>query len=183
WVPYHYGRWAYDAFYGWVWMPGNGYSPAWVYWSYGSNYVGWAPSGWWDCYKPYYNWCYRPYSHDGQSAGYGFYGRVRTADMDLRPWTFVNPNQMVSTRIDRAALTTDVIKDRLARSGDGFTTVGNTAARFTRTELKDPNAAVNVIARRGFGGGSGTGKDGPGSSTVADVTPFIRRDPDLSPSL
>ena len=32
WGPYHYGRWAYDGGYGWVWVPGYGYSPAWVYW-------------------------------------------------------------------------------------------------------------------------------------------------------
>lgn len=181
WVPYHYGRWAYDPFYGWVWLPGGGYSPAWVYWAYGPNYVGWAPAGWWDCYQPYYNWCYRPYSHDGHGGGYGFYGRVSTASMDLRPWTFVDPHQMVSTRIDRAALTTDVIKDRLSRGNGGYATVGSSAARFNRNELKDPNTAVNVIARRGFGGG--TGKEGPGSSTAADVTPFIRRDPDLSPAV
>src|SRR6185436_19351754 len=44
WLPYHYGRWAYDPFYGWVWVPGSGYSPAWVYWWYSPGYVGWAPA-------------------------------------------------------------------------------------------------------------------------------------------
>ncbi|HEX7136580.1 MAG TPA: DUF6600 domain-containing protein, partial [Vicinamibacterales bacterium] len=47
WVPYHYGRWTFDPFYGWVWLPGAGYSPAWVYWMYSPTYVGWAPAGWW----------------------------------------------------------------------------------------------------------------------------------------
>jgi hypothetical protein len=176
WVPYHYGRWAYDPFYGWVWLPGGGYAPAWVYWMYGPGYVGWAPSGWWDCYKPYYNWCYRPYAHAGRDFGFGFYGRVRIGDLDLRPWTFINPNAIVSTRVDRAALTTDAIRDRLSRGSGGFATVASTPARFTRNELKDPAAAVNVIARRGLG--SGTGKEGTGSPT--DMTPFFRRDPDLS---
>ena len=37
WGPYHYGRWAFDPGYGWVWVPGYGYSPAWVYWMYGSG--------------------------------------------------------------------------------------------------------------------------------------------------
>jgi hypothetical protein len=176
WVPYHYGRWAYDPFYGWVWLPGGGYAPAWVYWMYGSGYVGWAPSGWWDCYRPYYNWCYRPYATAGRDFGFGFYGRVRIGDMDLRPWTFVNPNAIMSTRVDRAALTTDAIRDRLGRSSGGFVTVSNNPARFTRNELKDPDTAVNAIARRGLG--SGTGKEGTGSPT--DMTPFFRRDPDLS---
>jgi hypothetical protein len=176
WVPYHYGRWSYDPFYGWVWLPGGGYAPAWVYWMYGPGYVGWAPSGWWDCYKPYYNWCYRPYAHNGRDFGFGFYGRVRVGDIDLRPWTFINPNHIVSTRVDRAALTTDAIRDRLRRGSDGFATVSNNPARFTRNELRDPDAAVTVIARRGAGGG--TGKGGTGSPT--DMTPFFRRDPDLS---
>ncbi|MGZ7040235.1 MAG: DUF6600 domain-containing protein [Thermoanaerobaculia bacterium] len=176
WVPYHYGRWAYDPLYGWVWLPGGGYAPAWVYWMYGPNYVGWAPSGWWDCYKPYYNWCYRPYAHVGRDFGFGFYGRVRIGDIDLRPWTFVNPNAIMSTRVDRAALTTDAIRDRLGRNGGGFATVSNNPARFTRNELKDPDTAVNVISRRGLG--SGTGKEGTGSPS--DMTPFFRRDPDLS---
>ena len=181
WVPYHYGRWAYDPFYGWVWLPGTGYAPAWVYWMYGPGYVGWAPSGWWDCYKPYYNWCYRPYAHVGRDFGFGFYGRVRVGDIDLRPWTFINPNHIVSTRIDHAALTTDAIRDRLSRGNGGFATIGNGPARFTRDELKNPDAAVNVISRRGLGGG--TGKEGPGSSTSNDMTPFFRRDPDLSSTI
>jgi hypothetical protein len=29
--------------YGWSWVPGTVWAPAWVTWSYGNNYVGWAP--------------------------------------------------------------------------------------------------------------------------------------------
>ena len=177
WVPYHYGRWSYDPLYGWVWLPGTGYAPAWVYWMYGSGYVGWAPAGWYDCYRPYYNWAYRPYFRN--DFGFGFYGRVRVHDIDLKPWTFVNPNTLVSNRIDRAALTTDVIRERLARGGGEFATVSGSPARFSRGDLKDPAAAVNTIARRGLG--SGTGKEGSGSPT--DMTPFFRRDPELSPAV
>jgi FecR protein len=176
WVPYHYGRWAYDPITGWFWLPGTGYAPAWVYWMYGADYVGWAPAGWWDCYKPYYNWCYRPYARAGLDFGFGFFGRVRVGDIDLRPWTFVDANTLVSNRADRAALTTDIVRNRLARSGGGYATVSNNPARFSRNELRDPAQAVNNIVRRGIGGG--TGNEGSGSS--ADVTPFIRRDPDLS---
>lgn len=180
WVPYHYGRWAYDGIYGWVWMPGYTYSPAWVYWMYGNGYVGWAPAGWYDCYRPYYDWAYRPYlrARFGVDVGFGWgYGRVRIGDIDLRPWTFVAPNTLVSNRIDRAALTTDHIRQRLMREpGGGFATVGSTPARFTHVEIKDPAAAVGNIVRRGIGGG--TGKEGSGSAT--DMTPFFRRDPEIS---
>jgi hypothetical protein len=41
--PYHYGTWTYLNRYGWSWVPGTVWAPAWVTWSYGSNFVGWAP--------------------------------------------------------------------------------------------------------------------------------------------
>jgi len=176
WVPYHYGRWAYDPGYGWFWIPGSGYAPAWVYWMYGDGYVGWAPSGWWDCYRPYYNWCYRPYARAGLDFGFGFFGRVRVNELDLRPWTFITPDGLVSRRVDRAALTVDAVRGRLSRDNGGIATVSNTGARFTRDQLRDPAVAVNNVLRRGTVGG--TGNEGSGSS--ADVTPFFRRDPDLS---
>ena len=45
WAPFHYGRWVYDAPYGWVWIPGYEWAPAWVAWRYGGGYVAWAPLG------------------------------------------------------------------------------------------------------------------------------------------
>jgi hypothetical protein len=177
WVPYHYGRWAYDPFYGWFWVPGAGYSPAWVYWWYSPGYIGWAPAGWWDCYRPYYDWAYRPYARAGFNFGFGFYGRIRVSDVDLRPWTFVDANTIVSTRADRAAITTDAVRDRLTRQNGGFATIGTTPARFTREELRDPAAAVGVIARRA---GGGTGRE---AASPTDLTPFIRRDADLGGSI
>ncbi len=168
WVPYHYGRWAHDAGYGWVWLPSSGYAPAWVYWMYAPNYIGWAPAGWYDCYRPYYTWCYRPYAN----VGFGFYGRVRINEIDLRPWTFVNSTTLVSNRVDRAALTTDAVRQRLARGSSSVVTVSGEPARFTRSELQDPAAAA---IRRGIGSGTGKGTGAP-----ADMTPFFRRDPELS---
>jgi hypothetical protein len=180
WVPYHYGRWAYDGGFGWVWLPGYTYSPAWVYWMYGPNYFGWAPAGWYDCYRPYYGWAYQPYSRAGLNFGFGFYGRVHVNEIDLRPWTFMSGDRIVSTRVDQAALTTDAVRERLRRDQRGdFAMVSGLPARFSRSEIRDPAAAINTIARRGIG--SGTGKEGSGSA--ADMTPFFRRDPELSNSV
>src|SRR5258707_11229808 len=115
WTPYHYGCWTYEPVFGWVWLPGSSYAPAWVYWMYGPGYVGWAPMGWYDCYRPYYDWAYRPYARAGFEIGWGFYGRVHVGEIDLRPWTFVSPHHMASTRGDPPAPTTDAIRDRLRR--------------------------------------------------------------------
>jgi hypothetical protein len=171
WVPYHYGRWSYDPFYGWVWLPGSGYSPAWVYWMYGPNYVGWAPAGWWDCYRPYYEWCYRPYARYNFELAYQFFGHTRVTDIDLRPWTFLQPGQLVSSRVDRAAFSTEIVRERVLRGGGGDAVViSNNPARFTRNDMRDPAGAINNIVRRTH--------ESPGNST--DVTQFIRRDPEIS---
>jgi hypothetical protein len=179
WGTYHYGRWAFDpGFGGWFWVPGYGYSPAWVYWTYGPSYVGWAPAGWWDCYRPYYNWAYHPYrNYGGRHHGFGFYGRVRVNEFDLRPWTFVDSGTLVSRRIDRSALTSDAIKDRMMRAKDGFAPISGGPTRFTREELRDP---AEAIRRRGLDGSSTGRESGAGAS---DMTPFVRRDPQLAGSV
>ncbi len=42
-ITYHYGRWFYDDYYGWVWYPSYEWAPAWVEWRYDDYYIGWAP--------------------------------------------------------------------------------------------------------------------------------------------
>jgi len=43
WVVYHYGYWTQMEALGWVWVPGNEWSPARVNWYSGNDYIGWAP--------------------------------------------------------------------------------------------------------------------------------------------
>jgi len=43
WAADHYGHWVYTSQFGWVWVPGYEYHPGRVAWSYGSDYIGWAP--------------------------------------------------------------------------------------------------------------------------------------------
>jgi len=45
WACYHYGSWVEDPQYGWVWVPGLEWSPAWVVWRESDQYIGWAPCG------------------------------------------------------------------------------------------------------------------------------------------
>lgn len=176
WGTYHYGRWAFDPGFGWVWVPGFGYSPAWVYWMYGPGYVGWAPSGWWDCYRSYYRWAYHPYrNYDYGHHRFGFNGRVRVSEVDLRPWTFVDSGVLISHRVDRAALTADVVKNRLTRSRDGFVNVRSGVERFTREEYRDPAAAIR---KRGIDGRLTGRETGPGGQ-LTDLTPFLRRDAEV----
>ncbi len=67
WAPFHYGRWAMDPNYGWIWIPGTVWAPAWVDWRIGGGYIGWAPLppiGWSvvvQPWRPY--WCFVPAAH------------------------------------------------------------------------------------------------------------------------
>ncbi len=73
WAPYHYGRWDHLAGYGWCWIPGRVFGGAWVSWSWGSAYVGWAPLNYWNrpvYYGPRYgnyycggSWTFIGYNH------------------------------------------------------------------------------------------------------------------------
>ncbi len=58
-APFHYGAWDFSVNFGWVWVPGPYYSPAWVSWDCWDSYIGWYP------YNSYY---YRRY-HRGRRLG------------------------------------------------------------------------------------------------------------------
>src|SRR5713101_3514569 len=42
-IPCHYGTWVWVDPYGWVWVPGTIWAPAWVTWAWTDDYIGWAP--------------------------------------------------------------------------------------------------------------------------------------------
>ena len=60
WAPYHYGRWGHSPL-GWYWLPGSVWGPGWVSWSYGYNWVGWSPLGYYG-YPVYNFWGYGSYN-------------------------------------------------------------------------------------------------------------------------
>ncbi|HEX4824991.1 MAG TPA: DUF6600 domain-containing protein [Candidatus Polarisedimenticolaceae bacterium] len=85
WAPYHYGNWQWVPSYGWSWIPGDVFAGAWVSWSWGSAYVGWAPLDYW--------------GHPGCAGGayaYGYYGPGS--------WTFVNYNNVYASNVHRYAV-------------------------------------------------------------------------------
>ncbi len=43
WACFHYGRWTFDTYYGWLWVPGQDWGAAWVMWRSGPGFLGWAP--------------------------------------------------------------------------------------------------------------------------------------------
>ncbi len=63
WAPFHYGRWNYMNPFGWIWVPGTKWGPAWVAWRYSDSHIGWTPllAG----YNDLHGWNYYPvhYNH------------------------------------------------------------------------------------------------------------------------
>lgn len=75
WATYHYGRWVMDPYYGWVWVPGTVWAPAWVAWREADDCVGWAPLG------PQVGW--------SVSVGLTF-GNYHTSSIPYDQWCFVD---------------------------------------------------------------------------------------------
>lgn len=43
-IVHHHGRWAHEPKVGWMWIPGEEFSPGWVVWKTSEQWVGWAPT-------------------------------------------------------------------------------------------------------------------------------------------
>jgi hypothetical protein len=85
-IVFHYGRWYYDDYYGWIWVPDYDWAPAWVEWRYDDVYIGWAPLPpyaifsinlgihyTYDYYVPYYQWHFVSYGHFCNPHVYNYY--------------------------------------------------------------------------------------------------------------
>jgi hypothetical protein len=56
WVPYHLGVWMWSKKYGWVWIPGSCFAPAWAAWDFTMGYYSWRPWSLWDWNSSYYGY-------------------------------------------------------------------------------------------------------------------------------
>lgn len=81
-IVYHYGRWYYDDYYGWIWIPDYEWAPAWVEWRYDDNYIGWAPL--------------HPYATFSISFGIRF---VKYYEVHYNYWNFVTYNNFCGANV------------------------------------------------------------------------------------
>ena len=94
WAPYHYGNWQWTGYRGWGWVPGPVFAGAWVSWSWGSLYVGWAPLDFWG----------RP----GWAGGAYYSGYY-----DPGCWTFLGYNNINTRYVSRYAVPIGTVHDDL----------------------------------------------------------------------
>jgi hypothetical protein len=137
WAPYRYGRW---GWYGgrWCWIPGSVFGGAWVSWSWGSAWIGWAPLGYWG-YPAYVG---GPYYYDWY---------------DPHCWTFVHHDHIdhhdvrrvavpvgnVGAEVRRNAVTVrapDVSPRRVARTAEGREEAARRAASDRAARVTAPTA-------------------------------------------
>ena len=100
-IPFHYGRWVYDPFDGWIWLPGYVWAPSWTIWRSGGGYLGWFPmpptndfllgveiyrNDWhnWDRGFGYADWYGPHYGSNWLFAHWAFVRRDRFGDRDFR---------------------------------------------------------------------------------------------------
>jgi hypothetical protein len=125
WAVYHYGRWHYDEYYGWIWIPGTDWAPAWVEWRFGGSCVGWAPLG-------------------PAAIFDGFYG-IRYATSWVVPvhhWTFVDVHHMGRHDLVRYAYPVTRNREYVLRTESA----GNVRYRSGRVVTDGPDRAA--IERR-----------------------------------
>ena len=111
WVTGHYGYWSSHPHWGWIWYPGFVYSPARVYWYWGSGWVGWVPTGYyghhhgyrqrhfygyagghWGYYR---NWTFCPTKYFGYRKGHHHYTPGRA--LATRPGVPAVPRGVIAT--------------------------------------------------------------------------------------
>ena len=113
WATYHYGRWYYDDFYGWIWIPGDTWGPAWVEWRYDDDYIGWAPLSPYAAFDvrlgiTFSNHWVAPYNYWNFVPGRNFAGArvvdyVQPAERTRR--IFGNTRSVVDIRVDNDRVT------------------------------------------------------------------------------
>ncbi|MDY7093292.1 MAG: DUF6600 domain-containing protein [Acidobacteriota bacterium] len=167
-VPYHYGYWDYLDLHGWVWFPGNRFSPAYVHWYWGDGYAGWIPSG---LYVSYYRGRYG--SRFG--LGWGVYGWAGGSWDPFYDWYFCPTRYLGHRRQWNHHYT-----GRSLRRHTGWREVPR-GIITTDTRRLDPDHWRNdrdvrdvLLAQE---------RDRRGVEDLPDVTSYIAREPRLTPEV
>jgi len=98
WIVFHYGRWYYDDFHGWIWIPDDVWGPGWVEWRYQDSHIGWAPLP--------------PYASFSVAVGIRF---TRAWVAPWSYWTFVRYRHFASNDVGRYCVNENYTR-RLIRS-------------------------------------------------------------------
>lgn len=98
WCVSRYGRWQWRRGLGWYWIPMRVWGPAWVYWYWGYDYIGWCPLSY--------------YGYPVVVINNIFYGRYysRYYPYRSRALTVIRKSQLQVRNVSRVALKSDDIR-------------------------------------------------------------------------
>ncbi|WP_158989844.1 DUF6600 domain-containing protein [Mucilaginibacter sp. L196] len=184
WATFHYGRWHFDDYYGWEWIPGHHWAPAWVSWRHGGGYYSWAPldagisisisiGGGYNAPNNY--WVCAPERYMNSPRIYNYYAPHTQVVNIIRNTTIINNtyvynNQTYATgprpadiqRITRRPVTVYKINNA---SRPGAASVGHNAINIFRPAVNQtanarPARVVNAQAYRQANPNAGIGRAG-----------------------
>ncbi len=102
WAPYHYGRWGWSGSFGWYWIPGNVFAPAWVSWYDYGDYIGWCPLN-------YYNRPVFAYNNYNNYNRYPVVQKQKTLDAGAA-WNFVKKKELGNFQLKKAMAKPEDVK-------------------------------------------------------------------------
>jgi hypothetical protein len=122
-ITYHYGRWVFDPYDGWLWVPGYTWAPSWVVWRGDGRNIGWFPMppddrflagveiyrtdwDWNRGYFGYSDW-YGPSIATGLLAAWTFVALDRFADRDY--YRYVAPRTQVINIVNNTTNITNYV--------------------------------------------------------------------------
>jgi hypothetical protein len=170
WLTHHYGSWSYSPGYGWLWYPGTVYSPAWVYWYWGSSHVAWSPIG---IYTDFYR---SRYGRIGLGYHHGIYGWAGGSFSFFSDWVFCDLRYF-GRRNYSGYLTSGSRLARDTRHGSIGRGIITTDTREITPELM--RRPTEIVAALGRNRRTRQGQTS-GSGELTDVTSFIARQRELS---
>ncbi|MEO6323489.1 MAG: DUF6600 domain-containing protein [Thermoanaerobaculia bacterium] len=176
WLPYHYGTWSFASDFGWCWMPGAQYSPAWVYWNYTSSHLGWCPVGYYGYYDNYYR-STRSWFGDGRGLSYPHLrGAVDVTQVNQGGWNYAQIPTVGSRFSPR-----DVIRgDRVTFRPGEIGVIATAPLRFERASqgrLAIQEAVRRVPVSEGLGTGARSALP-----VNSGLTSILRRSENLTPA-
>jgi hypothetical protein len=160
WAAFHYGRWSRNGNFGWVWLPGNVWAPAWVAWRNTTDgYAGWAalPPG------------VHFYPGIGLSAGPELGGVSASYGLNAATFTFVPQTQFLARNVGRFAVpvtraaalfNSSTPVNNYSVSGRRIVNAGVSAAQIAAaTKAPVPKFAMKEVSSPDGVGGKGAGQN------------------------
>ncbi len=124
-ITYHYGRWFYDDYYGWIWLPDYEWAPAWVEWRYDDDYIGWAPLPPYavfsvnigihftvNYYTPIAHWHFVKYRHFCDPHVYNYYAAPKYRERIFSKTKYRNDYSYERGRVVNRGVDVNLIRER-----------------------------------------------------------------------